>query len=110
MHSLTLSLAGTFTPTPQLYMEGERASELNTQLLEKLKAARAIRADLVVDDLTFVFEQIASVRAGNDARTRELRRRYTVLLLDGPRTPSPIALPGPPPSSEEVRQRWQHPG
>jgi AcrR family transcriptional regulator len=105
-HSMTLSLAGTFTPTEELARDATTAQELNVRLLERTKAAGAIRADLDVNDLTFIFEQVASIRLGDRDRTRQLRRRYLALLLDGLRTPSPEPLPGPPPTWEEVSGRW----
>ncbi|HEX3197385.1 MAG TPA: hypothetical protein VHR39_07480, partial [Propionibacteriaceae bacterium] len=61
-HALVLRLAGTFTPAKDLYDDAERAQELNLRLLERTRAAGAVRADLDVNDLSFVFEQVASVR------------------------------------------------
>jgi AcrR family transcriptional regulator len=106
-HSLTLSLAGTFEPTEELYRRSEHAQQLNVQLLERAQRAGAVRSDLTVDDLSFLFEQLASVRTGDEQRTRQLRRRYLALLLDALQTPSNTPLPGPAPSWEEVRRRWQ---
>jgi AcrR family transcriptional regulator len=108
-HSLTVRLAGTFTPTKDLYDDAARAQELNVALLERTKAAGAVRADLDVNDLTFLFEQVASVRLSDPDRTRQLRHRYLALLLDAVRTPSPGPLPGPPPTWTEVSGRWDHP-
>jgi AcrR family transcriptional regulator len=108
-HALVLRLAGTFTPTKDLYEDAERAQELNLRLLERAKAAGAVRADLDVNDLSFVFEQVASVRLGDPARTGQLRHRYLGLLLDGLHTPSPAPLPGPPPTWQEVSGRWDRP-
>jgi AcrR family transcriptional regulator len=108
-HSLTLRLAGTFTPTKDLYDDAATAQQLNVALLERTRAAGAVRADLDVNDLSFVFEQVASVRLGDARRTGQLRRRYLALLLDGLRTPSPGPLPGPPPSWEEIGRRWDRP-
>jgi AcrR family transcriptional regulator len=108
-HSLTVRLAGTFTPTRDLYDDAQRAQELTVALLERTKAAGAVRADLDVNDLTFVFEQVASVRLGGQDRTRQLRHRYLGLLLDGLHTPSPEPLAGPPPTWEEVSGRWDRP-
>jgi AcrR family transcriptional regulator len=106
-HSLTLSLAGTFAPTEEMYRRSEHAQQLNVRLLERAQEAGAVRPDLVVDDLSFLFEQLASVRAGDEERTRRLRHRYLALLLDAVRTPSNAPLPGPAPSWEEVRRRWE---
>jgi AcrR family transcriptional regulator len=108
-HSLTMALAGTFTPTEELYRDAARAQELNVSLLERTKAAGALRADLDVNDLTFVFEQLASVRLDDQDRTGQLRHRYLALLLDGLHAPSPRPLPGPPPTWQEVSGRWDRP-
>jgi AcrR family transcriptional regulator len=106
-HSLTLNLAGTFTPTEELYAQGERAQQLNRELFERTRAAGAIRPDLEVDDLALLFEQIASVRLGGEERTRELRRRYLALMLDALRADAAGPLPGAPPAWEEISARWQ---
>lgn len=106
-HSLTLRLAGTFDPTEELYRRSERAQQLNVQLLERAQQAGAIRPDLAVDDLSFLFEQLASVRAADERRTRQLRHRYLALLLDALQSPSSAPLPGPAPSWEEVSRRWR---
>jgi AcrR family transcriptional regulator len=108
-HSLTLRLAGTFTPTPELAGDAARAHELNKRLLERTKAAGAIRADLDVNDLSPLFEQVASIRLGDPDRTNQLRHRYLALLLDALHTPTPGPLPGPPPTWEEISGRWSRP-
>jgi AcrR family transcriptional regulator len=105
-HSLTLRLAGTFTPTEELYQDAAKAHDLNVRLLERTKAAGAIRTDFDVNDLSFVFEQVASIRLGDQQRTWELRHRYLTLLLDGLHTPAPVPLPGPPPTWDEISRRW----
>ena len=106
-HSLTLRLAGTFTPTEEMYHDAERARELNEQLFARTRASGAIRPDLTVNDLSFLFEQLASVRTDDEERTRELRHRYLGLHLDALRTQSPGQLAGPAPSWEELRGRWR---
>jgi AcrR family transcriptional regulator len=108
-HAFTLRLAGTFTAPKDLYDDAERAQALTVTLLQRTKAAGAVRADLDVNDLSFVFEQVASVRLGDPDRTRQLRHRYLGLLLDGLHTSSPEPLAGPPPSWEEVSGRWDRP-
>ena len=107
-HSLTLRLAGTFTPTEELYRDSRKAQELNLRLFERTKTAGAIRHDVEVDDLSLLFEQVAAVRIGDEERTRQLRRRYLALLLDALRVPSGSPLPGPPPSWEEISRRWEN--
>ena len=103
-HSLTLRLAGTFTPTEELYRDSARARELNERLFERTRGA--IRPDIEVDDIALLFEQLAAVRIGDEARSRQLRRRYLELQLDALRDRSGSRLPGPPPSWEEIQQRW----
>jgi AcrR family transcriptional regulator len=105
--SLTLRLAGTFVPSEELYRTSERAQALNVRLFERTKASGAIRPDLAVDDLSFLLEQLASIHVRDEERTRQLRHRYLELLLDGLRTPSTTPLPGPAPTWDEIRQRWQ---
>jgi AcrR family transcriptional regulator len=108
-HSLTLRLAGTFTPTEELYRQASHSHELTQRLLERTKAAGAIRADLDVNDLSFLFEQIACIRVGDQARTSQLRHRYLALQLDALHTPSPQPLSGPPPTWQEISRRWNRP-
>ncbi len=64
--------------------------------------------DATPEDLTVILEQLAAIRVGlfgDEARTRELRRRYLALCLDGLRvTSSP--LPGQPPTQAELGRRW----
>lgn len=105
-HSLTLSLAGTFVPTEELYRDSVRAQELNERLFGRTRDAGAIRPDVEVDDIALLFEQLAAVRMGDEERTRQLRRRYLELLLDALRGRSGSRLPGPPPSWEEIQRRW----
>jgi AcrR family transcriptional regulator len=105
-HSLTLRLAGTFSPTEELYREAARAQELNVRLFERVRAAGAIRPDVGVDDLSFILEQLAAVHVGDQRRTGELRQRYLRLQLDALRVPGD-ALPGPPPTWQELGARWE---
>jgi len=106
-HSLTLRLAGTFTPTEELYRDSQRAQELNVRLFERTKAAGAIRPDVEVGDISLLLEQLAAVRVASEERTRQLRHRYLALLLEALHAPPGSQLPGPPPSWEEIGQRWE---
>jgi len=107
LHSMTSRLAGTFEPTPELTEAGTRAGALNARLFERLQGV--IRADLDVNDLSFLLEQIASVRLRDPNRTRELRRRYLALTLAAMRTSDIEPLPGPPPSWQDNAGRWEPP-
>jgi AcrR family transcriptional regulator len=104
--TLTQRLAGTFTPTEDLWRAAEHAGKLNVELFGRTQAAGAIRADADVNDLGLIFEQVASIRLGDAARTRRLRHRYLALALAGLRAPADPELPGPAPSSEELTERW----
>jgi AcrR family transcriptional regulator len=105
-NSLTQRLAGTFTPTEELYREAGRAQGLLTALFDRTQAAGAIRDDLVVNDVGLLLEQVAALRVGDEQRTHELRHRYLALLLNAVRARSNEPLPGPPPGWEEIAARW----
>jgi AcrR family transcriptional regulator len=102
--SLTLALAGTFTPTEDMFALAERANELGQALFERVRGE--LRPGIEVHDVSLVFELIAAVRLGDRPRTEELRRRYLAIVLDGLRTDGG-PLPAPPPSWQEVNERWQ---
>ena len=105
-HSLTVHLAGTFTPSEEHWREGDRAAALNVLLLERTKDAGALRADIEVGDLSLLFEQLASIELGDRERTRQLRHRYLALALEALRAPGDAPLPGPAPSWEEIRSQY----
>jgi AcrR family transcriptional regulator len=105
-NSLTVHLAGTFTPTEDHWRDGERAARLNARLLDRTKAAGAIRDEINVSDLSLLFEQLAAIKAGDPNRAKQLRQRYLALLLDALRDTSATPLPGPAPEWEEISRRW----
>jgi AcrR family transcriptional regulator len=102
VHSLTVHLAGTFTPTAEMYADTVRANALATALFDR--ARPLLRPDATPADLTMLLEMCAAVRVPDQARTATLRRRYLAVLLDGVRDGP--ELPGPPPSQAEVSWRW----
>jgi AcrR family transcriptional regulator len=107
--SLTQRLAGTFTPTPDLYEAAARAGELNVALFERARQAGAIRADASVNDLGPILEQLASLSIGDAGRSRELRHRYLELVLAGLRAGGrgQTQLPAPAPTDDELQRRWR---
>ena len=105
-HSLTLRLAGTFTPTEELNREAARAQGLNVRLFDRTRAAGAIRDDVRVDDVALLLEQLAAVRVADEGRTAQLRMRYLALVLDALHLRSAAPLPGPPPTWTEIAARW----
>jgi AcrR family transcriptional regulator len=107
VHALTRTLAGRFRPTAELDRLARRADELNQEIVGRAQAAGALRDDVHPDDLTFVFEQVASLHGPTSERTAQLRARYLTLQLDGLHAPARTPLPGPPPTSEEQHARWR---
>jgi AcrR family transcriptional regulator len=105
-HSLTLRLAGAFTPTDELSREAARAQELGARLLERTRAGGAVRSDIETGDISMLLEQLAAVRVVDEQRTRQLRHRYLALILEALHAPSGSPLAGPSPSWEEISQRW----
>jgi AcrR family transcriptional regulator len=104
--SLTRRLAGTFTPTADLYEAAARAGELNVALFERAQRAGAIRADASVNDLGPILELLASLTIGDAERSRALRHRYLELVLGGLRAGG-SELPVQPPSDDELQERWR---
>jgi AcrR family transcriptional regulator len=105
VHSLTVSLAGTFEPTEDMYADARRADELNRRIISRAKGA-GLRRDFVVQDLALILEQLAAIKFGDEHRRQQLRRRYLDVHLAGLRVPTGPHLPGPPPSHEELSKRW----
>ena len=106
-HSITNALAGTFTPSPELYEQASRTGELNEQLVTRTREAGVLRADLDVGDLGALFGQLAAVSVGDPARDHDLRQRYLTIMLDGLRVP-PVTtgLPGHAPTLDERARQW----
>jgi AcrR family transcriptional regulator len=103
--SLTRRLAGTFTPTEELYTAAARAQELNVRLFERVAATGVLRDGVVVDDLGLLLEQVTSLQVGDAERSNQLQHRYLALALDGLRS-GEDELPGPPPNWQELAARW----
>ncbi|MFC4016738.1 TetR/AcrR family transcriptional regulator [Micromonospora sp. GCM10011542] len=108
VHSLTVHLAGTFTPTEEMGRDAMRANELATALVERAHASGRLRPDVVVQDLGLLLEGCAAVRVPDPRRTAELRRRQLAVLLAGLSTAADAdPLPGPPPAAGEFDWRWR---
>jgi AcrR family transcriptional regulator len=106
-HSLTARLAGSFSATEEMNRDGRRAYEATQQLLERAKAAGALRPDVEVGDISMLFEQLQFIRAADRERAHELRHRSLTLLLDGLHSASPTPLPGSALGWEEIRSRYE---
>ena len=108
VHALTVNLAGTFTPDPELGALARQASELSTRIFDRAMGAGALRPDLRVEDLGLLFEQLTAVQAADPERTRELRHRYLAIQFDGLRAGGASGeLPGPAPRPAEFAGRWK---
>lgn len=107
--SLTLALAGTFTPTPQLNENANRSAELFERFFDRMKDADVLRDDLVVHDLSLCLQMVAAVRTSDKKRQRELRHRYLTMLMESmkkPGAPDRAPLPAAPPTWAEMTERW----
>ena len=110
-HSITVALAGTSTPSQELYAAAEHSGHLNVALMERTRDAGVIRPDVDHADLGVIFEQLAAVNDGDARRTQELRQRYLTLILDGLRLPpTTTPLPSEAPTLEERGRRWVQQG
>ena len=104
--ALGRSVLGSFTPDQELTGASEVALEATRALLHRVQEAGAVRADINVEDLNLLFEQLRSVQLGDERRAEELQRRYLALILQALRAPAAGPLPGPAPGWDEVRLRW----
>jgi AcrR family transcriptional regulator len=105
--SLSLRHAGSFSSTEELRQAGMEAYLATQQILDRLKAAGALRREIEVGDLSLLFEQLQAIHISDEARTGELRRRYLALMLDGLHAVAATPLPGPAPQWEEINRRYQ---
>lgn len=103
--SLTLALAGTFTPTDEMFALAERANELMEELFDRSRST--LRNDLAVHDLSLLWQLVAAIKTPDPKRTKELRRRYLAVILHGLRAGDATPLPGPPPSWTEMNDQWK---
>ncbi len=104
--SLTLALAGSFTPTPEMNELAARANEMGAEMFARVKPV--LRPDVDVHDLSLALELVAAVKIGEPPRVAELRHRYLAAILDGLHAGAGAApLPGPAPTWQEMSERWQ---
>ncbi|MDA0568045.1 TetR/AcrR family transcriptional regulator [Streptomonospora sp. S1-112] len=108
VHSLTVHLAGSFTPTEEMGADAARSGELTAELVARARESGRLRAGFTAEDVTLVLEGCAAVRFPDPGRTRALRRRYLALVVRGVDAGAEGAadLPGPPATAEELGWRW----
>ena len=104
--ALTQRLAGTFTATEELNRQGREIHQATQDLIDRTKAAGALRPDVEVGDLSLLLEQLQGIRVGDDVRASQLRHRYLALLLDALHMAAAPQLPGTPPSWQETSRRY----
>jgi AcrR family transcriptional regulator len=105
--ALTQRLAGTFTATEELSLQGREIYVATQELLERTKAAGALRPDIEVGDLSLLLEQLQGVRIGDAVRASQLRHRYLTVILDGLHLADAPQLPSTPPSWQETSRRYE---
>jgi hypothetical protein len=104
-NSMTVALAGTFTPTGDMFAMAARGGELLRELADRLRDV--LRPGVDALDLSVITELIASVKNPDPGRTRELRHRYLAMILDGLRADHGDPLPATPPTWQEISDRWR---
>ncbi|OLE22007.1 MAG: TetR family transcriptional regulator [Catenulispora sp. 13_1_20CM_3_70_7] len=107
VHALTVSLAGTFTPTEEMFRQTARAVDVAGRIFQEAHEAGVVRSDFAFSDIAMLLEQLTAVSGPNPERTRELRHRYLAMHFDALRPEAARGeMPGPPPSDEELGARW----
>jgi AcrR family transcriptional regulator len=105
-NTLTLALAGRFTPSPELYELANRSAQMMDEMFRRAEKAGALRPGTAVHDLSMIFDQLAAIRTRSRKRTMQLRHRYLELMLDGLHDHQAEPLPGSAPTWEEIKERW----
>ena len=103
--SMTVALAGTFTPTAEMFALAARGGQLLSELVDRV--SDVLRPGIGTHDLSVVTELVASVKEPDSRRARELRQRYLAVILDGLRAEHSDPLPATPPTWQEISERWQ---
>jgi hypothetical protein len=104
--ALTQRLAGSFTATDELNRQGRELHEATQRLLDRTKAAGALRPDVEVGDISMLLEQLQAIRIGDQVRANQLRHRYLTVVLDGLHIADAAQLPSTPPTWQETSGRY----
>ncbi|ASF11165.1 putative TetR family transcriptional regulator [Nocardia brasiliensis NBRC 14402] len=105
VHSLTVHLAGTFTPDESMLPDVVHAGEVNAELVRRAHGTGKLRPNVTAEDLGLVLESCAAIAMPDPARTAQLRRRVLAMLIAGLTVEGD--LPGPPPAPGEFAWRWE---
>ena len=108
VHALTMRLVGTFRSTEELRALAARSTVTIERLVRRTQRSGGLRRDVVAADLPMLLQQLSAVAVSDSDRTKQLRRRYLRLSLDGLRVvhPDDGRLPGPGPTPAELGERW----
>ncbi|MDL4772779.1 MULTISPECIES: TetR/AcrR family transcriptional regulator [Thermomonosporaceae] len=104
--SLTSRLAGSFPVTEEMGRKGREIHAATQRLLDRTREAGALRAGVQVGDISVLLEHLHTIRVGDDERMNLLQHRYLALILDALHMPDGGELPGPPPTWQELRGRY----
>ncbi|MQY04390.1 hypothetical protein ACRB68_24430 [Actinomadura sp. RB68] len=104
--SLTMRLAGSFPVTEEMSRKGQEIHAATQRLLERTREAGALRPGVEVGDISVLLEHLHTIRIGDDERMNRLQHRYLTMIMDGLHTVEGEELPGPPPSWQELRGRY----
>ncbi|MGW5309191.1 TetR/AcrR family transcriptional regulator [Nocardia thailandica] len=105
VHSLTVHLAGTFTPDETIVPDVVHAAEVTEELVRRAHATGRLRPEVNATDLSLVLEACAAVSVPDARRTGELRRRLLAVMIAG--LSGEEGLPGPAPRADEFAFRWE---
>ncbi|WP_327149776.1 TetR/AcrR family transcriptional regulator [Nocardia sp. NBC_01329] len=105
VHSLTVHLAGTFTPDPEMGPDVEHADTVTAELVRRAGETGRLREGVTPQDIGLMLEACAAIAVPRKERTTQLRRRVLAVLVDGLTTDGD--LPGPPPRPGEFAWRWK---
>ncbi|MFD6154942.1 TetR/AcrR family transcriptional regulator [Nocardia sp. NPDC060256] len=105
VHSLTVHLAGTFTPDESILPAVTHSAEANDEIVRRARATGRLRPGVTSEDLGLILESCAAISMPDPDRTAQLRRRVLAMLVAGLSVDG--ELPGPPPRAGEFAWRWE---
>ncbi|MFG1790234.1 TetR/AcrR family transcriptional regulator [Nocardia sp. NPDC049149] len=105
VHSLTVHLAGTFTPDESFLPDVLHSAEVTEEIVRRAHATGRLRPEVNAQDLALILESCAAITLPNPTRSTELRRRVLAMLVAG--LAAHGDLPGPPPAAGEFAWRWE---
>ncbi|WP_174183326.1 TetR/AcrR family transcriptional regulator [Nocardia barduliensis] len=104
VHSLTVHLAGTFTPDESILPDVRHSAEVTEEIVRRAHSTGKLRPDVRPQDLGLILESCAAISVPDPERTAQLRRRVLAMLVAG--LSADGDLPGPPPAPNEFSWRW----